>query len=189
MGLNCVGPFIPVFFSQVNTTLFHSSGAVCLVTQLCLTLCDPIDYSQQGSSVHGILHGDYWSGYPFASLGIFLNQGSNPSLLHCRWILYHLNHQGSTPMALSCLNSQIQMFRFRGTTITRADYKLYVDFWLWGGLSPWTLEVVQGSTIVCLCVVVWSHHNGVIKVIIHHLRLFASVNLPLEAVIQLNVFI
>ena len=26
-----------------------------LVTQLCLTLCDPIDYSPPGSSVHGIL--------------------------------------------------------------------------------------------------------------------------------------
>ena len=27
--------------------------------------------------------------------GIFLTQGSNPGLLHCRWILYHLSHQGS----------------------------------------------------------------------------------------------
>ena len=27
--------------------------------------------------------------------GIFLIQGSNPYLLHFRWILYHLNHQGS----------------------------------------------------------------------------------------------
>ena len=25
--------------------------------------------------------------------GIFLTQGSNPGLLHCRWILYHLRHQ------------------------------------------------------------------------------------------------
>ena len=27
--------------------------------------------------------------------GIFLTPGSNPSLPHCRWILYHLSHQGS----------------------------------------------------------------------------------------------
>ena len=27
--------------------------------------------------------------------GIFPTQGSNPGLLHCRWILYHLSHQGS----------------------------------------------------------------------------------------------
>ena len=28
--------------------------------------------------------------------GIFPTQGSNPGLPHCRWILYHLSHQGST---------------------------------------------------------------------------------------------
>ena len=27
--------------------------------------------------------------------GIFPTQGSNPGLLHCRWILYQLNHKGS----------------------------------------------------------------------------------------------
>ena len=27
--------------------------------------------------------------------GIFLTQGSNLGLLYCRWILYHLSHQGS----------------------------------------------------------------------------------------------
>jgi len=26
--------------------------------------------------------------------GIFLTQESNPGLLHCRWILYSLSHQG-----------------------------------------------------------------------------------------------
>ena len=29
------------------------------------------------------------------SRGIFPTQGSNPGLLHCRWILYHLSHQSS----------------------------------------------------------------------------------------------
>ena len=28
-------------------------------------------------------------------MGIFLTQGSNPGLLHCKQILYHLSHQGS----------------------------------------------------------------------------------------------
>ena len=27
--------------------------------------------------------------------GIFPTQGSNPGLLHCRWILYQLSHEGS----------------------------------------------------------------------------------------------
>ena len=32
--------------------------------------------------------------FPF-SRGIFLTQGSNPGLPHCRWILYQLSHKGS----------------------------------------------------------------------------------------------
>ena len=33
----------------------HWGSVLCLVTQSCLTPCDPMDYSQPGSSVHGIL--------------------------------------------------------------------------------------------------------------------------------------
>ena len=38
----------------------------------------------------------YWSGFCFHSLlqGIFLTQGLNLGLLHCRQILHHLSHQG-----------------------------------------------------------------------------------------------
>ena len=38
---------------------------------------------------------EYWSGLPFPLQGIFLTQELNPSLLHCRQILYRLSHQGS----------------------------------------------------------------------------------------------
>ena len=31
---------------------------LCLVTQSCLTLCDPMDYSMPGSSVHGDCPGE-----------------------------------------------------------------------------------------------------------------------------------
>ena len=39
-----------------------------LVTQLCLTLCDPKDYSLLGSSVHGILQTRIleWTAIPFS---------------------------------------------------------------------------------------------------------------------------
>ena len=36
-----------------------------------------------------------WSGYPIPSQGIFLTQGSNSGLPHCRWILYQPSPQGS----------------------------------------------------------------------------------------------
>ena len=38
---------------------------------------------------------EYWCGYLSLLQGIFPTQGSNPGLLHCRWILYQLSHKGS----------------------------------------------------------------------------------------------
>ena len=66
------------------------------VTKLCPTVCDPMDCGPPGSSVHGILQARIleWAAIPF-SRGIFLTQGSNLGLLHCRQILNHLSHQES----------------------------------------------------------------------------------------------
>ena len=62
------------------------------VTQSCLTLCDPMDYT-----VHGILQARILEWVASALLqGIFPTQRSNPCVPHFRWLLYRLNHQGST---------------------------------------------------------------------------------------------
>ena len=65
-----------------------------LVSQWFPTLCDPMDCSQPGSSVHGILQAKN-TGVGCHSLlqGIFPTQGSNPDLLHYRQISYCLNHK------------------------------------------------------------------------------------------------
>ena len=39
------------------------------VAQSCPTLCNPMDCSPPGSSVHGIFQQEYWSGLPFPSPG------------------------------------------------------------------------------------------------------------------------
>ena len=67
-----------------------------LVTWLCLTLCNPMDCSPSGFSAHGILQARTleWGATPLLQ-GIFLTQGLNLGLLHCRWILYCLSHEGS----------------------------------------------------------------------------------------------
>ena len=74
---------------------------VCLVSQSCPALCDPMDCSLPGSSVHGILQARIleWVAIP---QGIFPTQGSNPSFLHCRQILYHLREKSFARWALSC---------------------------------------------------------------------------------------
>ena len=77
-------------------TVDNECTVLCLVTQSCLTLCDLMDCSPSGSSVHGGSPGKNTGVGCHALLqGIFPTQGSNPVLQHCRWILYHLNHQGS----------------------------------------------------------------------------------------------
>ena len=69
---------------------------VCLVTQSCQTLCDTMDCSLSGSSVHGDSSGrNIEVGYHALLQGTFPTQESNLGPPHCRLILYHLNHRGS----------------------------------------------------------------------------------------------
>ena len=44
---------------------------------------------------------EYWSGLPFSFSRIFLTQGPNPGLLHCRQILYRLSHFFNLRLKLS----------------------------------------------------------------------------------------
>ena len=60
------------------------------VTQSCLTLCDPMDYTVHEIRQVRILE----LGNLSLLQGMFPTQGSNPGLLHCRRILYHLSHKG-----------------------------------------------------------------------------------------------
>ena len=50
---------------------------------------------------------EYWSGLPFLLQGIFLTQGLNLGLLHCRQMLYHLN-QGS-PLVRRVIKNKLLM--------------------------------------------------------------------------------
>ena len=78
-----------------------------LVTQLCPTLCNPMDrllcpWTSPGKNIgvgsHSLLQ------------EIFLTQGLYPGLPHCRRILYHLSHQGSPQNWLICTNSSASAF-------------------------------------------------------------------------------
>ena len=69
---------------------------MCLVAQSCLTLCDLMDCSPPGSSVHGDSSGkNIGVGCHALLQGIFPTQGSNQGFPHCRQTLYHLSHMGS----------------------------------------------------------------------------------------------
>ena len=77
-------------FSLVSLLLFVCV-CVCSVTQSCPTLCDPVNYSLPGSSVHrisqaGILE---WVAIAFTREFSPPRDQLNLPLLHCRQILYH----------------------------------------------------------------------------------------------------
>ena len=82
----------PLWLKLYCPTLIDGLCCVCVcvcvaVSQLCLTLCDPMDSSCPGKNTgvgsHSLVQ------------GIFLTHGSNPGLPHRRQILYYLSHQGS----------------------------------------------------------------------------------------------
>ena len=78
----------PAQFSSF--TYKHIMKVKVLVTQLCLTLCNPSDCSPPGSSVHEILRARILEWLPFLTQGL-----SNPGLLHCKQILYQLSCLGN----------------------------------------------------------------------------------------------
>ena len=83
---------------QVEISSSEEKGEV---TQSCPTLCDPTDCSPPTVAHWAplsmrILQARIleWAAMPF-SRGIFLTQGSNPGLLHCRQTLYCLSYRAS----------------------------------------------------------------------------------------------
>ena len=66
------------------------------VAQSYPTLCDPMDCSLPGSSIHGIVQARVpeWVAISF-SRGSSWPRDTNLDLPHCRRTLYHLSHQGS----------------------------------------------------------------------------------------------
>ena len=79
-------------------------------------LCDPMDCSLSGSSVHGIFQARVleWIAI-FLLQGIFPTQESNLGLLHCRQTLYRLSYQGS-PVVFP-----VVMYKCESWTIKKAE--------------------------------------------------------------------
>ena len=80
--------------------LAHPSNAVCVC------VCEPLSYGTTFCDPTRLLCPQNSpgknTGVGSHSLfqGIFLTQGSNPGLLHCRQILYHLSYQGRPSNAI-----------------------------------------------------------------------------------------
>ena len=90
------------------------------VVQSCLTLCDPMNYSLPGSSIHRIFQARIleWAAISF-SRGVFPTQGLNLGLLHCRQTLYSLSHRGIPTTVRYVAKQRMLLAEFRGRSKTR----------------------------------------------------------------------
>ena len=85
----------------------NSTMEYCAQLLICVSLFSTLWTVCPDSSVHGDSPGKNTGVGCHALLqGIFLSQGSNPGLPHCRWIIYQLSHQGSPNGMLCCLQKQ-----------------------------------------------------------------------------------
>ena len=96
-GLVCGGSLDLEFVLLVCITFLLTDLYILrLVDQSCQALCNPVDCSPPGSSVHGDSLGKNTGVGCHALLqGSFPTQRWNPGLPYCRQILYHLSHQKS----------------------------------------------------------------------------------------------
>jgi len=74
-------------------------------------LCDPMDCSPSGSSVHRISQQEYWSGLSLPSLGNLPNPGIKPGCPTLQVDLYCLSHQGS--LYISSSKSSLGIYHLR----------------------------------------------------------------------------
>ena len=83
--------------TQIQEThkLCHVGKRECVSCSVVSTLCNPMDCSQPGSSVHGIIQARILELVAIPFPGIFPTQWSNPGFPRFRQILYHLSHQVS----------------------------------------------------------------------------------------------
>ena len=88
-------PSVCLLRKNVYSGLLACGSINCSVTSYSCAIPWTIDH-QIPLSI-GFPRQDYWSrkGFPFLLWRIFPTQESNPGLLHCSQILYHLSYQGS----------------------------------------------------------------------------------------------
>ena len=142
-----------------------------LVTQSYLTLCDPMDCSPPGSSVHRDSPGkNTGMGCHTLLQGIFPTEGLNQGLLHYRRILYHLSCQGSPLDTMYVLNFKIFMsllphefFTYCASVQSLSRVQLFATPWIaarqaslsitnsWSSPKLLSIESVMPSSHLILC--------------------------------------
>ena len=134
-----------------------------LVVQSCLTLCNPINCSLCGSSVHGILQARILALSCHSLLQeIFSTQGLNLSLLNCRQILYCLSYHFNSHLRNKGDFLIVQWSRIhlpmQGTQVWSLVWE---DSTCHGATKPWVPQLL--STHFKASELDWAHITQLLK--------------------------
>ena len=107
--------YVYIYMILMVYTHTHIWACCCSVTKSCLTLCDPMDCSQTGSSVHGVFPSKITGmGCHFLLWGILTIWGSNPCLLHWQEDSLLLSHLGSPYKRLHIFKTECYLWEREG---------------------------------------------------------------------------
>ena len=109
--------------------------------------------------------------------GIFPTQGSNPSLPHCRQILYQLSHQGS-PIQCECFVNSCQCSKFKFCFIEFLEFFLMFSVLSWLSLRIYRIQGYIELTVLCCLFPIFSFFIGEAK---------TEINLCLDLYYFLNI--
>ena len=111
---------------------------LCVCAQSCPTLCDFMNCSPPGVSVHGIFQASIleWVAISFSRGSFWLTQGSNPGFPHCRQMLYRLSHREAPKHKISVqLLSRVRLFATQWTISHQAPLSMgFPKQEYWNGL-------------------------------------------------------
>ena len=94
----------------------------CKCAQSRPTLCDPMDHSPPAPLSMRSTGKNTGAGCHLLLQGIFLTQGSNPGLLHCRQTLYHLSYPGGPQVGMT---TRLKMKRtIKGNTHRHTNFSV-----------------------------------------------------------------
>ena len=96
---------VPGIFPELQKCVWSRTQTICFTTmrahvcakllRSCPTLCDPVDCSPPGSSIHGISQQEYWSGLPCPPPRDLPNPRDGTSDSRISGEFFMLSHRGS----------------------------------------------------------------------------------------------
>ena len=119
-------PYVHRFIAILTLNYQNSIWLLmCLVAQLCPTLCDPMDCCLPGSSACGLFQASIleWGAISYTRGSFWPKDWTLISCISCngRWILYHEHHLGKWK-SLSRLQLFATLWTIQSTEFSRPEY-------------------------------------------------------------------